>query len=499
MTIHHKIYNATFHTLEPIADTEALAHAMENFRRGRQSFEDYECLEKQALLQQGRDPGGSVRVSAPPTTTTNATTSTTARGVTTSTFGITTTASTMHRPSTVASTTLTYTTIGCRPSLNEIRLVFQGKLSNPMPAPDWFIEYWKKEGKPVYEKEDCPTGEVATSVGDKPPVLGERRPGNGESSAILKTRGRGWMLTAANLGLTREQMNRVPAHIGWKELKDWAQETNLGQKKKVEVKVELVETEEGVEKKIKSQLSNAEIVEWPDPPYPLVRKPDITKAFEVAAPILTQSPLAEEVKPLGLMGHEYFYRPHPPRRWADEETNAVQFAKKESGVWKMPPGVNLAACVHAVRQGDIDPEHIIYGLEGRVELALRRAFDKDERETLYKVLTIAAAARRDMASQLFAWAIQFRHASERGYYHVKPMQNIVEIISAATRWRLDERMLAKLKAIPDEDIYRGLDLRPRVYEYGDESDVHTDFPCKREQDDDDRESLESDHGYAEFE
>jgi len=36
------------------------------------------------------------------------------------------------------------------------------------------------------------------------------------------------------------------------------------------VKVEVVETEEGVERKIKSQLPNAEVVEWSDPPYPLV-------------------------------------------------------------------------------------------------------------------------------------------------------------------------------------------------------------------------------------
>jgi len=240
-----------------------------------------------------------------------------------------------------------------------------------MPAPDWFIEYWKKEGKPVYEEGDCSPGEISVGTEDKPLMSQERRPGNGGSPIVPKTRGRGWIITATSLGMTREQTDHVLAHIGWKELTDWARETNLGQKKKVEVKVELVETEEGTEKKIRSQLSNPGVVEWPDPPFLLVRKPDITRAFEVAAPILTQSPLAEEVKPLGMMGHEYFYRPRPPRRWVDEETHAVQVAKKESGVWKMPPGINLAACVHAVRQGDTDPEHLIYGLEGRVELALQ--------------------------------------------------------------------------------------------------------------------------------
>jgi len=499
VTIHHKVYNTSSHTLEPIANTEELAQAMENFRRGRQGLEDYECLERQALLQQGRESGGPVCTSAPPTTTISTTTSTATRGVTSQALGIATTAGITCQPSTVASTTVTYTTIGCRPSVNEIRMSFQGKLSDPMPAPDWFIKYWEKEGKKACERgerfvEVTPEGMQITV-----PTPDERRPGRREAPVSPKTRGRGWTLYAASLGVTREQMDCAPAQIGWKEFTKWAHETSLGQQKKVEVKVEVVETEEGVKKKIKSQLSNAGVVEWSDPPYPLVRKPDITKAFEVAAPILTQNPLAEEVKPLGLMGNEYFYRCRPPRRWADEETHAIQVDKRENGVWKMPPGINLAACIHAVRQGDTDPEHLIYGLEGRVELALGRAFDKDERETLNKVLTIAAATRRDMGSQLFAWAIQFGHASERGYYHVKPMQNIVEIISAATRWRLDEKMLAKLKAIPDEDIYHRLDPRPRVHEYGDESDVHTDFLCGRERGDNDKESSESDDGNARFE
>jgi len=161
------------------------------------------------------------------------------------------------------------------------------------------------------------------------------------------------------------------------------------------MKVGVIGDGRGARPKETLRISDVKTVTWSKPPpsYPLARSPDITQALEEVAPTLAHSTLAGSVKPLGMMGNEHLYRTKPPKCWADEEPYATLSARKECSSWKMPPGINLAACVHAVRRGDTDPECLIYSLEGTVEGALGRVFDSHERETLYRVLTIAAAVR----------------------------------------------------------------------------------------------------------
>ena len=78
------------------------------------------------------------------------------------------------------------------------------------------------------------------------------------------------------------------------------------------------------------------------------------------------------------------------------------------------------------------------------------------------------------------------------------MQNMVEIISEATRWQLDEKLLHTSKAIPCENASRRVDLRPRIYEYGDESDVHTDFFVENKHDSDYENAPEGDTESVEY-
>ena len=193
------------------------------------------------------------------------------------------------------------------------------------------------------------------------------------------------MLTAMSLGLNREQMDQIPPGVTMdkvservaREGKIIREEPVRGVQKPMSgpkesdspIKVGVTGEEQGARPKETLRVTDVRTVTWPRPPpsYPLTRSPDITQALEEVVPTPARSTLAGNAKPLGMMGNEHLYRTKPPKCWADEEPYTTLSARKEGSTWKMPPGINLAACVHAVRRGDTDPERRIYSLEGRVE------------------------------------------------------------------------------------------------------------------------------------
>jgi len=216
VTTHHKVYNTSSRILVPFADAESLAQAIANCRRGQQSSEDYQQILEHAAIEQLRETG-----------VTGAAKATSARSTAIRTISTAATVGVTHRPLTVASTTVIYTATACKPSVGEIRVFSPNKLSNPLPAPACFIKNRRSEKGQIDTGEVCYEGAIPSCTGSETPTLKERRPGREEKPNIWETRGRGWMLTAMYLGLTREQMDRVRQSVTWEELPEWVYKADV--------------------------------------------------------------------------------------------------------------------------------------------------------------------------------------------------------------------------------------------------------------------------------
>jgi len=174
---HHKIYNIHSRTLESFARPESLARAIASCCKGQQRFVDYQQILEHTIIERLQETGHWPHPFALQSGASSPAKTISAEVAATCTTRVTSTVNVTHRPLTAASSTVTYTTTACKPSVGEIHVSSPVRLSRPMPAPASFVRNRGDEEDKIGEGGACYWGTPPSRAKLENPGLADRRPG----------------------------------------------------------------------------------------------------------------------------------------------------------------------------------------------------------------------------------------------------------------------------------------------------------------------------------